>query len=73
MFKNLDFLGWYTTGSGPTENDIGVHKQVNINLGASPDAQKPNIFKGKYDADLMIRHGFSKQSKHKKKYPKNSL
>ena len=29
VFKNLDFLGWYTTGSGPTENDIRVHKQVN--------------------------------------------
>ena len=28
MFKNLDFLGWYTTGSSPTENDIRVHKQV---------------------------------------------
>jgi len=31
VFKNLDFLGWYTTGSGPTENDIRVHKQVNRN------------------------------------------
>lgn len=30
VFKNLDFLGWYTTGSGPTENDIGVHKQVSL-------------------------------------------
>lgn len=28
MFKNLDFLGWYTTGSSPTENDIRVHKQI---------------------------------------------
>jgi len=28
VFKNLDFLGWYTTGSEPTENDIKVHKQV---------------------------------------------
>ncbi len=28
VFKNLDFLGWYTTGSGATENDIKVHKQV---------------------------------------------
>ncbi|XP_068687242.1 COP9 signalosome complex subunit 6-like [Montipora capricornis] len=28
VFKNLDFLGWYTTGSLPTENDIRVHKQM---------------------------------------------
>ena len=32
VFKNLDFLGWYTTGSLPTENDIRVHKQVNFFL-----------------------------------------
>ena len=28
VFKDLDFLGWYTTGGPPTMNDISVHKQV---------------------------------------------
>lgn len=28
VFKDLDFLGWYTTGNNPTEQDIMVHKQV---------------------------------------------
>lgn len=28
VFKDLDFLGWYTTGDRPTEQDINVHKQI---------------------------------------------
>ncbi|XP_055319495.1 COP9 signalosome complex subunit 6 isoform X1 [Sitodiplosis mosellana] len=28
VFKDLDFLGWYTTGNRPTELDIKVHKQI---------------------------------------------
>lgn len=28
VFSDLDFLGWYTTGEGPTEQDIKVHKQI---------------------------------------------
>lgn len=24
----MDFLGWYSTGDGPTESDIKIHKQV---------------------------------------------
>lgn len=28
MFKDLDFLGWYTTGNRPSEQDIKVHKQI---------------------------------------------
>ncbi|KAH9377423.1 hypothetical protein HPB48_016800 [Haemaphysalis longicornis] len=28
VFSDLDFLGWYTTGEGPTESDIQVHRQV---------------------------------------------
>lgn len=32
VFSDLDFLGWYTTGESPTEQDIQVHKQIcNIN------------------------------------------
>ena len=30
VFKDLDFLGWYTTGDGVNEKDIRIHKQVNI-------------------------------------------
>lgn len=30
VFSDLDFLGWYTTGDGPTEQDIKVHKQICI-------------------------------------------
>lgn len=28
VFKDLDFLGWYTTGNRPTDQDIKVHKQI---------------------------------------------
>lgn len=28
MFKDLEFLGWYTTGGPPDQSDIHVHKQV---------------------------------------------
>lgn len=28
VFKDLDFLGWYTTGDSATETDLRVHEQV---------------------------------------------
>lgn len=28
VFKDLDFLGWYTTGNRPTDQDIKIHKQI---------------------------------------------
>lgn len=28
VFSEMDFLGWYSTGEAPTEDDIHVHKQV---------------------------------------------
>ena len=28
VFKELEFLGWYTTGGPPEPADISVHKQV---------------------------------------------
>lgn len=28
VFKELEFLGWYTTGGPPNPSDIHVHKQV---------------------------------------------
>uniref|UniRef100_A0A4W3H6T6 COP9 signalosome complex subunit 6 n=1 Tax=Callorhinchus milii TaxID=7868 RepID=A0A4W3H6T6_CALMI len=30
VFKDMEFLGWYTTGGPPDESDIHVHKQVII-------------------------------------------
>nr|XP_014352563.1 PREDICTED: COP9 signalosome complex subunit 6 [Latimeria chalumnae] len=30
VFKDLEFLGWYTTGGPPDQSDIHVHKQVSI-------------------------------------------
>lgn len=30
VFKELEFLGWYTTGGPPDPSDIHVHKQVCI-------------------------------------------
>lgn len=41
VFSDLDFLGWYTTGEGPTEGDIGVHKQV-CGINESPVLLKLN-------------------------------
>uniref|UniRef100_A0A0A9YIF8 COP9 signalosome complex subunit 6 n=1 Tax=Lygus hesperus TaxID=30085 RepID=A0A0A9YIF8_LYGHE len=28
VFSDMDFLGWYTTGEGPEDSDIKVHKQI---------------------------------------------
>lgn len=28
VFKDMEFLGWYTTGGGPDQSDIHIHKQV---------------------------------------------
>ncbi|XP_074917571.1 COP9 signalosome complex subunit 6-like, partial [Chelonoidis abingdonii] len=28
VFKDMEFLGWYTTGGPPDQSDIHVHKQV---------------------------------------------
>uniref|UniRef100_T1GDB7 COP9 signalosome complex subunit 6 n=1 Tax=Megaselia scalaris TaxID=36166 RepID=T1GDB7_MEGSC len=28
VFSELDFIGWYTTGDNPTENEIKIHKQI---------------------------------------------
>ena len=51
-FVNLisiqDFLGWYSTGENPTENDIDVHKQIcEINesplfLQLNPNSNRPS-------------------------------
>lgn len=28
VFKEMEFLGWYTTGGPPDQSDIHIHKQV---------------------------------------------
>ncbi|ROL53577.1 COP9 signalosome complex subunit 6 [Anabarilius grahami] len=28
VFKDMEFLGWYTTGGAPDQSDIHIHKQV---------------------------------------------
>jgi hypothetical protein len=30
VFKDLDFLGWYTTGNTANETDLKVHQQASI-------------------------------------------
>lgn len=29
VFPTLEFLGWYTIGDIPTDEDVYIHKQVN--------------------------------------------
>lgn len=31
VFKDMEFLGWYTTGGPPDQSDIHIHKQVGKN------------------------------------------
>merc|ERR1719323_1286864 len=48
VFSEMDFLGWYSTGENPTENDIDVHKQIcEINesplfLQLNPNSNRPS-------------------------------
>lgn len=51
VFSDLDFLGWYTTGNVPLENDILLHKQV-CTLNESPVLLKLDPF-GKH-TDLPV-------------------
>ncbi|XP_006819462.2 COP9 signalosome complex subunit 6-like, partial [Saccoglossus kowalevskii] len=41
VFKDLDFLGWYTTGGLPDESDIKLHKQI-CEINESPIFLKMN-------------------------------
>lgn len=51
VFSDLDFLGWYTTGSAPIENDIALHKQI-CTINESPVLLKLDPF-GKH-TDLPV-------------------
>jgi len=35
VFSEMEFLGWYSTGDGPTESDIKIHKQF-FSINESP-------------------------------------
>lgn len=51
VFNDLDFLGWYTTGSTPIESDILLHKQI-CSINESPVLLKLDPF-GKH-TDLPV-------------------
>jgi len=51
VFSDFDFLGWYTTGGAPTEQDIILHKQV-CTINESPVLLKLDPF-GKH-TDLPV-------------------
>lgn len=51
VFSDLDFLGWYTTGSAPIESDIALHKQI-CTINESPVLLKLDPF-GKH-TDLPV-------------------
>ncbi len=39
VFKDMEFLGWYTTGGAPDQSDIHIHKQV----GGAEDKLLPSV------------------------------
>lgn len=52
VFSEMDFLGWYCTGEGPTEEDIFFHKQI-CEVNGSPLFLQLNPMTGR-PADLPI-------------------
>ncbi|XP_069103700.1 COP9 signalosome complex subunit 6-like [Argopecten irradians] len=53
VFSDMDFLGWYTTGDGPTQSDINVHKQV-CQINESPILMKMNPLSRQTDLPVSI-------------------
>ncbi len=54
VFSEMDFLGWYSTGEGPSEQDVDVHKQIcEISDNESPLFLQLNPVSGR-PADLPI-------------------
>ncbi|XP_072035041.1 COP9 signalosome complex subunit 6-like [Amphiura filiformis] len=53
VFKDLDFLGWYTTDGPPTESDIKVHKQI-CGINESPIFLKLNPLSRHTDLPVSI-------------------
>merc|ERR1712061_537765 len=52
VFSEMDFLGWYSTGEGPAEDDIFVHKQI-CEINESPLFLQLNPTSGR-PADLPL-------------------
>lgn len=52
VFSEMDFLGWYSTGEGPTEEDMDVHRQI-CDINESPLFLQLNPTSGR-PADLPI-------------------
>merc|ERR1711992_414565 len=52
VFADMDFLGWYSTGESPNEDDIDVHKQI-CEINESPLFLQLNPVSGR-PADLPI-------------------
>lgn len=53
VFKDMDFLGWYTTGDAPNESDIHVHKQI-CEINESPVILKLNPFTRNSDLPVTM-------------------
>jgi len=53
VFSEMDFLGWYTTGELPNENDIHVHKQI-CEINESPVILKLNPFTRNSDLPVAM-------------------
>nr|SVE74276.1 EOG090X08T4 [Daphnia barbata] len=53
VFSDMDFLGWYTTGDGPNESDIHVHKQI-CEINESPVILKLNPFTRNTDLPVTM-------------------
>ena len=52
VFSEMDFLGWYSTGETPTEDDIDIHKQI-CDINESPLFLQLNPTSGR-PADLPL-------------------
>lgn len=71
MFSTLDFLGWYTTGEAPTDQEIKVHKQIclinecPIMLQLNPQPRTTDVrsnFQPSYENALFIEFAINLQN-----------
>ncbi|XP_016362951.1 COP9 signalosome complex subunit 6-like [Sinocyclocheilus anshuiensis] len=53
VFKDMEFLGWYTTGGAPDQSDIHIHKQV-CEIIESPLFLKLNPMTKHTDATMLF-------------------
>lgn len=63
VFKDLDFLGWYTTGGAPNESDIKIHRQMcsitesPIMVKLNPQASSNDLPIGAYESVIDVGEG----------------